>query len=262
MERETTREVPITGGRAKALATTSDEHYVGEIQHLPPEILHAILTHLPSLYRFLAPVSRDFLSSYKYVNRGKCETHIFGISTLPALQMYLQERNRDNEDSTVGDDPREAASYVAAGAGQPKLVEWSGVMNIRTSAGAARGGRLKTLMWLRKKCCNWNSWTCEKAAKGGHLEILKWARENGCAWGCRTCMYAAGGGHLDILEWLRENGCDWDSSTCAHAAEGGHLHVLKWARGNGCEWDWQTLFQAARGGHLDILQWARENGCR
>eukprot|EP00588_Corethron_pennatum_P020430 CAMPEP_0194332666 /NCGR_PEP_ID=MMETSP0171-20130528/59922_1 /TAXON_ID=218684 /ORGANISM="Corethron pennatum, Strain L29A3" /LENGTH=51 /DNA_ID=CAMNT_0039094613 /DNA_START=21 /DNA_END=173 /DNA_ORIENTATION=+ len=49
-----------------------------------------------------------------------------------------------------------------------------------TCWGAAKGGHLAVLQWLREKRCPWNSLTCMGAAKGGNLEVLQWAREEGC----------------------------------------------------------------------------------
>ena len=60
----------------------------------------------------------------------------------------------------------------------------------------------------------WDWRTCAGAAEGGQLEVLKWLRENGCPWCERTCMSAAKGGHLEILKWARENGCPWNGWTC------------------------------------------------
>ena len=134
--------------------------------------------------------------------------------------------------------------------------------------GAAKGGRLEVLEWLREKGCPWDSCTCSWAAWGGHLEVLKWLRENGCPWDddmrwWDTCAIAnaAKGGHLEVVKWAKENGCPWDSRTCSEAALGGHIEVLKWARENGCPWDSQTCSSAAQGGHLELLKWLRENGC-
>mmetsp|Transcript_8247 Transcript_8247/g.17064 ORF Transcript_8247/g.17064 Transcript_8247/m.17064 type:complete len:85 (+) Transcript_8247:1-255(+) len=52
--------------------------------------------------------------------------------------------------------------------------------------GAAMGGHLEVLQWLREEGSPWNEYTCydeytcEVAARGGHLELLRWALENGC----------------------------------------------------------------------------------
>ena len=129
-------------------------------------------------------------------------------------------------------------------------------------AGAARGGHLDVLKWLRDEMCPWDKRTCIGAVEGGHLHVLKYAHQNGCPWASvETCMYAAKGGHLDVLKYARENGCWWNEWTCSNAAEGGYLDVLKYAREKGCPWDEQTCEAAAQGGHLDVLKYAHEKGC-
>jgi len=105
---------------------------------------------------------------------------------------------------------------------------------------------------------------CAGAASGGHLEVLQWLRGRGvsAAWDTGTCsIVAAEGGHLEVLQWACANGCPCGEDTCSGAAYGGHLEVLQWARANGCPWDEYTCSDAAEGGHLEVLQWARANGC-
>ena len=155
--------------------------------------------------------------------------------------------------------------------------------------GAAKGGHLDILKWLRREGCPWDARACAGAASGGHLDVLKWLRSEGCPWGESACANAAsgghnefsmwlsmggstpykfggcsnatGGGHLEILKWLRSEGCPWDEWTCAGAAVSGHLEALKWLRSEGCPWDMRTCTAAAMGGHLDVLQWAIGNDC-
>jgi len=132
----------------------------------------------------------------------------------------------------------------------------------RTSALAARGGRLEVLQWARERGCPWDGWTCAYAASGGHLEVLKWAREHGCDWdkpsgvGACTCSRAARGGHLEVLQWVREHHCPWDVFTCYEAAARGHLEVLKWAREHGCPWS-KLQCAAASNNHPETLAWVR-----
>ncbi|WZN66129.1 putative ankyrin repeat protein [Chloropicon roscoffensis] len=132
-------------------------------------------------------------------------------------------------------------------------------------AGAARGGRLKALKYLRglDPPCPWDEGTCEWAAEGGHLEILKFARgqDPPCPWHRGTCANAARAGHLDVLKWARSQDppCPWYEGTCTNAAEEGHLDILKWARSQDppCPWDERTCEEAARGGNLEVLKFLR-----
>ena len=94
--------------------------------------------------------------------------------------------------------------------------------NLRTCAMvlAANHGHLDTLRcWKREKPYRLDEpQICEGAAAGGHLEVLKWLRENECPWNY-TCRDAALGGHLEVLKWARENGCPWNERKCTIAAE-------------------------------------------
>ncbi len=75
----------------------------------------------------------------------------------------------------------------------------------------------------RMNRCRWDERTCAGAAWGGHLEVLQWLRANGCPWHLGTCMCAARGGHLEVLQWAHANGCPWNEDTCFWAATRGHL---------------------------------------
>lgn len=76
--------------------------------------------------------------------------------------------------------------------------------------GAARGGRIETLQWLKDSGYGiykiFDRDPCANAAKGGSLEALKWLRENGCAWDNKTYEYAALQRNYDMMEWMTKNG--------------------------------------------------------
>ena len=135
----------------------------------------------------------------------------------------------------------------------------------KASDGAARGGHLEALKFLRglDPPCPWSSYTCCLAAKGGHLDVLKWCRSQKppCRWSSGMCATAAERGHLDVLKWCRTKipPCPWSAGTCSGAACGGHLDVLKWLRAQTppCPWTDQACVQAAYGGHLEVLKWLR-----
>ncbi|QDZ20132.1 ankyrin repeat domain-containing protein [Chloropicon primus] len=165
--------------------------------------------------------------------------------------------------------------HLAAFQGSKKAVKWlvsQGIPldikhkychGVGAARGAAAGGHVELLEWLRSEGCGFDEETCSAAAYGGRIDVLQWLRSQDppCPWDMYTCCYAAEGGHLDVLQWLRSQDppCDWDEETCAGAASGGHLDVLKWARSQDppCPWDEVTCEGAARGGPLEILQWAR-----
>ena len=51
-----------------------------------------------------------------------------------------------------------------------------------------------------------NEAACAGAAFGGHLETLRWLRQNGCPWDEKTCLDAARQGHLRVFEWALKEG--------------------------------------------------------
>ena len=105
-------------------------------------------------------------------------------------------------------------------------------------------GSVERLAWAKDNGCPWNARTSAIAARSGRVNLLRWAREHGCEWDEVTCEEAAMHGHLEVLKWAREHGCPWvevdeeDSNQirtcCACAAAGGHLEVLKWLREQDC----------------------------
>ena len=136
--------------------------------------------------------------------------------------------------------------------------------NVMASAGAAGGGHLKALKWLRDQdpSCPWDEETCSRAAYGGHLDILMWARAQNppCPWNSMTCSHAAQRGQLEVLKWLRDQDppCPWDEGTCYFAARGGHLEVLKWSRSQDppCPWSRHECRDKARQyGHDHVVHW-------
>ena len=104
----------------------------------------------------------------------------------------------------------------------------------KASDGAARGGHLEALKFLRglDPPCPWDDETCGMAARGGHLDVLKWLRAQNppCPWHEWTCREAAGDGHLEVLKWLRAQNppCPWNRYACKQDAEYDHQHVIEW----------------------------------
>ena len=196
--------------------------------------------------------------------------------------------------------------YRAGWHGQKKILDWfytlpredfpseikdlpSGNPFREALKGAARGGHLELLKYLRETGYEWDESTCAAAATEGHVHVLEYLRTNGCPWDSNACALAAGGGRLDTLKWLHEHGCPWDRETMVYAAEFsklasvkwlhehgcpgwnadlfatavlyGSLKMLMWMHENGCPWDEEATEYAAGDGHLEILKWLHENGC-
>lgn len=156
-------------------------------------------------------------------------------------------------------------------------------------AGAARGGHLEILKWLRSLGCPWDGFTTRAAALGGHKEVYDWVVEHGCESWSNDAAHAAMMGHFDMAKWLVERH-ECDAQECLiSAAKHGELDIFEWAlsqddityqprifamaieSGNrelmdflyrgGYGWDESACGVAAKTGRLDILVWLRKNGC-
>ena len=115
-------------------------------------------------------------------------------------------------------------------------------------AEAAKGGKLKALMWLRENGCPWDEKTCEISVECSYARLANWAREKWQSLGLKRD---------DITDthrssrWLRENGCPWDEENSTFTLMKDHMEVLGWARasqGEGhipCPWSDKTRLRAA-----------------
>ena len=129
-------------------------------------------------------------------------------------------------------------------------------------AGAAQGGHLFILQFLRENGFPWSESTLYKAAEYGHLDVLKWAYENGCdQLNTVLFVYGASGGNIPVLEYLLSINTPWDENVCTSTAWDGQLQALQWLRVHGAPWNESICYNAASRGHLHILQWAVANGC-
>ena len=63
------------------------------------------------------------------------------------------------------------------------------------------------LIWLKKKCDNFDEWTFAFAAMHGSLENMIWLKEQGCLWDEDTFTFAVKFGSLKSVKWLNDNGC-------------------------------------------------------
>jgi hypothetical protein len=135
--------------------------------------------------------------------------------------------------------------------------------------GAARGGQLKLLKWLKSEIPSFAEYIdpsmCHNAAFGGHVKVLEYLKSEGMAFNSAACSKAAVTGHLDVLKYLKSEGAPFDSKTCWNAAYWGHLEILKWLRSEGCPWDAQECLRVAKrkemrewisnGTHLEVGEW-------
>lgn len=130
--------------------------------------------------------------------------------------------------------------------------------------GAASGGQLEVLKWLKENDCPLGPSISPYAAFNGHLEVLKWLEQYSGRANCDIIQKAAKGGRFEVLKWLYLNHYHLNKHTFFAAAEEGHLEILKWLIARGHRpwiWDKSTSRYAVLGGHLDVLKWLRENRC-
>eukprot|EP00611_Tribonema_gayanum_P025282 TRINITY_DN571_c0_g1_i6.p1 TRINITY_DN571_c0_g1~~TRINITY_DN571_c0_g1_i6.p1 ORF type:complete len:182 (-),score=24.17 TRINITY_DN571_c0_g1_i6:648-1193(-) len=72
------------------------------------------------------------------------------------------------------------------------------------------------------------------AAEGGHVRVLKWLKAHGLFRNGHVLESAASDSHFEVLEWALSNGCEWDQSICCSAAKRGNTAVVDWAAAQGC----------------------------
>lgn len=124
---------------------------------------------------------------------------------------------------------------------------------------AAKYGNEDMLAWL-KHIHTWSSDACAGAASGGQLKTLKWLRSKSCPWDSRTTKNAAKKGNLEMLKWAVDNGCDWTEDVSHIAAINGRLDMLKWATEKGCQWSFFTVYEARERKQFETMQWAIDHG--
>ena len=110
--------------------------------------------------------------------------------------------------------------------GQPRAAKGTGWL-------AGLGGSFEALEYLKFEGYEFTSEACAGAARGGHLEVLKFLRglDPPCPWDWGTCHWAAREGHLEILEWARDQDppCPWFRGDCRDLAlKYGHQHIIEW----------------------------------
>jgi hypothetical protein len=104
--------------------------------------------------------------------------------------------------------------------------------------GAAAGGQVAALRWLREAGCSWatsgpNS-IAVHGAKSGSVEVMQFLHEQGVQFDEIAMVSAAAGGHLPVCVFLRSVQCPWNDMCCNAAAHWGHVQVLRWLRMQGC----------------------------
>lgn len=140
-------------------------------------------------------------------------------------------------------------------------------INCRVIDGAARGGHLDMLQWMRRGGFIMNGNVSTEAATGGHIEVLQWSIDVSIVRGSTACQCAALKDRLDVLKWLIANGFVWNEVMYKNAVYKGHIHILEYITSDksftgsthqkGMS---QICPSAALGGQLKVLKWAVDRG--
>jgi hypothetical protein len=96
-------------------------------------------------------------------------------------------------------------------------VKWSYMIEF-----ASKYGNMILLEWLYNQYTSkFNQTACQGAAYGGQLYTLQWLRQRDVAWDEQVCSNAAVNNHFEVLKWAHTNGCRWDKYVCINAARNG-----------------------------------------
>ena len=241
------------------------------VLHPPDELLglsHSFLGD--GEFRFIAPVCRRFKSIYlDRVSDKKITTVERATLSISRARTYLEHTEGDEFD-----DRSRTFWYCVARYGRVEVMEWahqrghSSVWNtkvdyrsidVETCKMAAGNGQLGALQWLRRKGCEWDSWTkvgISPSSNGREQMVVTGiavhvplqlkvgispssdGREQMDATGIVIRVPV----QLELGISPSSNGREpMDVNgivvPCSAAAGGGHLFILQWARGNGCEWN-------------------------
>lgn len=158
--------------------------------------------------------------------------------------------------------PYNAITIGAAKGGQLATLKWlrkkGFVLLPGVMTAAAESGSLETFQWLEKKGCPLEVEICDMAARSGCLKLLQRTRELNSPWREKTSLEAFRSGNLEMVKWMKEQECPWHPNNCLKAAQYGHLKLVKWElQENGGKWTQEICKEVARFGGLEILKWAR-----
>lgn len=126
--------------------------------------------------------------------------------------------------------------------------------------GAAFGGHLQLLQWLRANGCHIDGGIISYAAKGGQLCTFRWLLSHGYGTYSSSMMYAVENSNTKILEWLKSRGHVFDTLAWDYAVAHGTINSLSWLLENGCVPSTNSCAKAAVFDQFEILKWLRERG--
>lgn len=186
---------------------------------------------------------KDFINMIQ--NESKAYTPEPGVYTPPAMVTHAQ-----------------SLCVQAASSGRKDLLQaayGSGLVkkSKEVFTGAARGGCLQTLKYLKFSNCPWDEQTAVAAAESGDVDILEWVIENGCPCNGEAVATAASIGHLGMVRFLHYNGHPVTIDAVNEAVSSGAIYIVDWARGVGVESP-SVFTQAIMLGDIGVLDELRK----
>jgi hypothetical protein len=136
-------------------------------------------------------------------------------------------------------------SSLAAAGGSARILEYLQKQNLLSApadclkphccliTAAARRGHTAAVVWLYERGYPVGERACAGAAVGGHLELLQWMRAHGAPWDERYIVdQALQGGSLAFLEWLKTEGSMQGEldQLVAKACRRDNLQLAEWLR--------------------------------
>jgi hypothetical protein len=129
--------------------------------------------------------------------------------------------------------------YDAAEAGQKHIIKYLiglGLVDCSVYGSAAANGHIKLMRYLNKNGFEARPCAIEAAARHGKKRTILWLRRNGIEWGDKTCKEAA---HYSVgmVKWVLDQGAPWHRDACATAVYAGKCEVVKFAKSMGLPYD-------------------------
>lgn len=142
---------------------------------------------------------------------------------------------------------------------------WLGACKISAMCGAAEGGQVQVLEWIKSLGPAENEQqspphrVLSQGVSKGHLNVVQWCLDNGFSFTPGLCNAAAASGHLGMLKWLAEKGCPMELDDIAQRALSGQIALVAGLNSMPSDAAWKP--QPITGGqYLDILLWLRDQG--
>eukprot|EP00953_Heterococcus_sp_UTEX-ZZ885_P016787 9417-Heterococcus_DN1.PRE.1 len=216
-------------------------------------ILQQVFAFIPGNWLFLSAVCSEWRAIYANIGEQQVTRRLHFLHLI--------------NEQLCGPVPDELDSFVAR-SGSINMLKWLKAQKLSTLCwyaceGAAEGGQLAVLQYLRSEEYDWSgsSVMC-RAARSGSIAMVEWLQQyEGVEIDPRAMAAAASEGQTAMCEYLLNIGCYWTDAAPTKAAEAGHFETLRWLRKKGCPWNvpasfWQAVYSSC----TDVLNFVIEQG--